>query len=254
VILIIIALVVLVIVFCSGLLGMHCGRILPPEHLANETKNVINLATGVVGTLTALVLGLLIATAHSSFTTRNEEVLQIAADVIRLDRLLRRYGSETGEERDLLRRYVAVKTEDLFPERGHRAPNLESPQSESLMVELQNKVVALTGKEPIQMWLQSQALQILSSMASNRWLLVEQNTIGIAVPLLVVVVFWLALLFLSFGLFAPRNSTAVIALFLCAIAVAAAIEITLDLNSPFQGMIRITSEPMKHAMTEITQS
>ena len=232
---------------------MLCSKRLPPDHLSEETKHVINMSMGVVATLTALVLGLLIVAGHSSFATRNQEVLRIAADVIRLDRLLHRYGPETDEARDVLRRFIVTKTEDLFPEGGHRAPVFESPRAESLYGELQNKVVAFNGKDASQRWLQSQALQLLSSMSSDRWLLVEQNVVGIASPLLVIVVFWLALLFLSFGLFAPRNATAVAALFLCAAAVAAAVEVTLDLNKPFQGLIRISNNPMKHAIREVSQ-
>ena len=89
-----ISLVVLVIVFCSALLGMLVSRILPQNHLTDQTKSVVTVSTGVVGTLTALVLGLLIAAASSSFNTKNEEVILIAADAIRVDRLLRRYGPE----------------------------------------------------------------------------------------------------------------------------------------------------------------
>src|ERR1700741_2038855 len=98
-----ISLVVLVIVFCSAMLGMLVSRILPQNHLTDQTKSVVNLSTGVIGTLTALVLGLLIAAAASSFNTKNQEVILIAADVIRMDRLLRRYGPEAEGLSDLLR-------------------------------------------------------------------------------------------------------------------------------------------------------
>jgi hypothetical protein len=82
--------------------------------------------------------------------------------------------------------------------------------------------------------------------------LAEQTKTGIAIPLLVLVVFWLSLLFLSFGLFAPHNATAILALFLCALAVAGAIEMTLELNVPFRGIIQISSKPMKDALDEIS--
>jgi lipopolysaccharide export LptBFGC system permease protein LptF len=82
--------------------------------------------------------------------------------------------------------------------------------------------------------------------ASN---MVIQTLISLVV---LVTVFWLSLLFFSFGLFAPRNATAILALFLCALAVAGAIEMTQDLNEPFQGAIRISSKPMKDALDEIS--
>jgi hypothetical protein len=247
-----ISLVVLVIVFCSALLGMLVSRILPQNHLTDQTKSVVTGSMGVVGTLTALVLGLLIAAAASSFYTKNQEVVLIAADVIRLDRQLRRYGPEAEGLRDLLRRYTAMKIQDLFPEGTTKLPSLENPRTVALLEELQDRVVAFDASNPNQRWLQSQALQLVSAIAGARWLLAEQNTIGIAVPLLVLVVFWLSLLFLSFGLFAPRNATAILALFLCALAVAGAIEMTQELNVPFRGIIRISSKPMKDALDEIS--
>jgi hypothetical protein len=249
-----IALVVFAVVFCSAMLGILLRRFLPANHLTDETKGVVILATGVVGTLTALVLGLLIAAASNSFNTKNEEVISMAADVIQIDHLLRRYGPEAENLRLLLRRHTEMKIQDLFPDGTATRANLESPRTVALLEELQDKLVALNSSDARQRWLQSQALQLVSAIAGTRWLLVEQNTIGIAVPLLVLVVVWLTLLFLSFGLFAPRNGTTVTAFFLCALAAAGAIEMTLDLNAPFQGLIRISNKPMKDALTEISRT
>jgi hypothetical protein len=250
----VIALVVLVVVFCSAVLGIRLRRILPANHLTDETKSVVILATGVVGTLTALVLGLLIAAASNSFNTKNEEVILMAADVIQIDHLLRRYGPAGENLRVLLRSHTEMKIQDLFPEGANTRANLQNPRTVALLEELQDKLVALDPSDAKQRWLQSQALQLVSAIAGARWLLVEQNTIGIAVPLLVLVVVWLTLLFLSFGLFAPRNGTAVTAFFLCALAAAGAIEMTLDLNAPFRGLIRISSKPMKDALDEISRT
>ena len=250
-ILALIGLAVLAILFCSAMFGMLVGRILPEHHLTAETKGVITVSTGVIGTLTALVLGLLIGAASSSFNTKNQEVVLIAADVVQLDHLLRSYGPEVEGLRDLLRRYAATKTQDFFPEGSTRSPNLKNPRTVALLEELQGRLVALDPSNANQRWLQSQALQLVSSIAGARWLLVEQNRIGIAVPLLVLVVFWLCLLFFSFALFAPRNATVTTALFICALAAAGAIYMTLELSTPFRGIVRISSKPMKEALDEI---
>src|SRR6476620_3320922 len=120
--------IVAVIVFASAMLGMLIRRILPESHLSDETKGVVTLSMGVVGTLTALVLSLLIATASTTFNTRNQEITVIGAKVIQLDRLLRRYGPETDEVRDLVRRYTAMRLQDLFPSDGAK-PVLEDPRT-----------------------------------------------------------------------------------------------------------------------------
>src|SRR5258708_17844049 len=143
-----ISLVVLVIVFCSALLGMLVSRILPQNHLTDQTKSVVTGSMGVVGTLTALVLGLLIAAAASSFYTKNQEVVLIAADAIRLDRQLRRYGPEAEGVRDLLRRYTAMKIQDLFPAAPTKLPTLEIPRIVALLKEFTNRVLECAATNP----------------------------------------------------------------------------------------------------------
>jgi len=189
---------------------------------------------GVVGTLTALVLSLLIATASSTFNTRNQEITVLAAKVIQLEHLLQRYGPEAAGERDLLRLYAALKLQDLFPQ-GKAKPALDNPRTIMLFEELQDRLAAMEGHSSQQRWLLSPVLALTSDMAEVRWLLIEQDVLGIPVPLLLVVLFWLCLLFMSFGLFAPPNVTVTVVLFLGALAVAGAIQTILDLSRPFEG-------------------
>jgi hypothetical protein len=123
---------------------------LPQNNLTAETKSVVTVSTGVVGTLTALVLGLLVAGAASSFNTSNEEVVLIAADVIRVDRLLRRYGPEAEGVRDLLRRYTAMKIQDLFPEGAAKLPSSEKLRPLAMLEELQDRLAILDASTPNQ--------------------------------------------------------------------------------------------------------
>jgi len=241
---------VLVMVFAGAVLGMLIRRKLPESHLSDETKSVVTLSMGVVGTLTALVLSLLIATASSTFNTRNQEITVLAAKVIQLERLLRRYGPEADGERDLLHRYTAMKLQDLFP-RGSAKPVLQNPRTTTLFEELEDRLAAMEGHSTQQRWMVSQAQALITEIAEVRWLLVEQDVLGIPVPVLLVVLFWLCLLFMSFGLFAPPNATVTVVLFLCALAVAGAIQTILDLSRPFEGVIRVSAEPLRHALEVI---
>ena len=241
---------VLALVFASAMLGLLIRRKLPESHLREETKGVVTLSMGVVGTLTALVLSLLIATASSTFNTRNQQITVLAAKVIQLDRLLRRYGPEADGLREMLRRYTAMRCQDLFPQ-GSAPPALENPSTISLFEELQDRLAALEARSAHQRWLQSQAQALTADMAEVRWLLIAQDALGIPVPVLVVVVFWLGLLFMSFGLFAPSNATVAAALFLCALAAAGAIQTILDLSRPFEGVVRVSGQPLSHALEVI---
>jgi hypothetical protein len=242
---------VLAVVFASALLGMLIRRKLPESHMSDETKNLVTLSMGVVGTLTALVLGLLIATASGTFNTRNQEITVIAAKVIQLDRLLRRYGPEADAIRDLLRRYTAMRFQDLFPQ-GSAKSVLQNPRTITLFEELEDRLAAMEARNGNQRWLQSQAQALTADLTEVRWLLVEQDVLGIPVPVLLVVVFWLCLLFMSFGLFAPSNATVTVVLFLCALAVAGAIQTILDLSRPFEGVVRVSGQPIRHALEVIS--
>jgi Protein of unknown function (DUF4239) len=237
-------------VFVSAMVGMLIRRKLPENHLSDETKSVVTLSMGVVGTLTALVLSLLIATASSTFNTRNQEITVIAAKVIQLDRLLRRYGPEADDERDLLRRYMVMRLKDLFPQ-GSAKPVLQNPRTIALFEELEDRLAAMEGHSAEQRWLLSQAQALTTDLTEVRWLLVEQEVLGIPVPVLLVVLFWLCLLFMSFGLFSPPNATITVVLFLCAVAVAGAIQTILDLSRPFEGVVRVSGQPLRHALDVI---
>ena len=241
---------VLVGVFASALLGMLIRRRLPESHLSDETKGVVTLSMGVVGTLTALVLSLLISTASLAFNTRNQEVTDKAVKLIQLDRLLRRYGPEADGLRELLRRYAALRLEDLFPT-GDAQVLLEDPTAVSLFEAFQDQLATLEGRSAPQRWLLSRAQALTAEVEQVRWLLVEQEGLGIAVPVLLVVLFWLCLLFMSFGLFAPSNATVTVALFFCALAVAGAIQTVLDLSRPFEGVIRVSGQPLRHALEQL---
>ncbi len=205
----------------------------------------------VVGTLSALVLGLLISSASASFTAKTQEVTQISADVISLDRLLRRYGPEAQDIRMLLGRYTAAKLQDLFPENSDQVPDLENNATISLLEELQNKVLALLPMNDTQRWLQ--ALQLTAAAIAARWQLVQEDVAKTPLPLVVLVLFWFVILFASFGLFAPLNITSIAAIFLCSVGVGSAIRMTTELQTPFHGLIRISSMPLTHALEVISR-
>jgi hypothetical protein len=122
---------------------MRVGRILPEHHLSDQTKGVIGVSTGVIGTLTPLVLGLLVGDPSSSYNTKNQEVVLIAADIVQLDHQLRSYGPDAEGLRDLLHRYAAMKTQDFFPEGNTRPPDLKNPRTVAALEELQGRLVAL---------------------------------------------------------------------------------------------------------------
>ena len=248
-----IGLLVLAFVFGGALAGMFLGRLLPPHHLSEETKSVVNLATGTLSVLSALVIGLLTSFAKDDFDAQTKLIQNSAADLILLDRVMRQYGPETGEARDLLRRYTALKIALTWPEENAAdGPRLDNPTALAMLEGVQGKLLALTPQSEAQRWLQSRALQIGVELSEDRWLLTAENEGSVPPPFLATLVFWLTILLAAFGLFAPRHATVAVALFVCALSLSAAIFLILEMDRPFEGFISVSAEPMQTALAHMS--
>jgi hypothetical protein len=248
-----IALIVFACVFGGALLGMFLRVLLPEHHLSEETKDVIKLGMGLIATMTALVLGLMIATAKSSYDTQDEAVKHTAAKVLLLDRMLSNYGPETKEARELLRRTVASRLEAIWPENRSQHARLDAPEAVFTDRGIETRILQLSPQNDAQRWLQTQALRIGRDIMETRWLVLGSLGSSIPVPFLVVVVFWLTIIFASFGLFAPRNATVVAVLFLCAVSVAGSTFLILEMERPFEGVMKISSAPLRYTLSHLGQ-
>ena len=243
-----IGLIVLVCVFGGAVLGMFLQKVLPEHYLNDASRDVVKLVTGLIATLAALVLGLLVASAKNSFDTVNEGFRESAAKIILLDRALAQYGPETKDLRDLLKRGFTARLEQFFPKGQSRTSTLSSPQATAAMEGFQQRLRALSPQNDAQRSLQSRALDLSDAVTQARWLGIAHEENAIPTPFLVVLVFWLAVMFTSFGLFAPRNAIAIAVLFLGAVSLSAAISLIEELNDPLEGFITISRAPMERAL------
>ena len=245
------AILVFACVFGSALLGMFIRTLLPEHHLNSETKDSVKLAMGLVATMVALILGLLIASAKSSYDAERNGVTQMAAKVVMLDRMLANYGPETKETRDLLRRSVERVVARMWPGRKSEPAQLDpsASRAEAVYVSIQQ----LSPKTELQSTFKSQAMGTAIELGQMRWLEFEQAGGSVSVPILVIMTCWLAILFLSFGLFSPPNGTVIAALLLVALSVSAAIFLIMELDRPFNGIIQISSEPFDNALVHLGQ-
>ena len=248
-----IASIVLVCVFGGALFGMFLRTVLPEHHLSDESKDVVKLVTGLVATLAALVLGLLVGSAKNSFDAVNEAFRQSAAKIIVLDRVLAQYGPETKELRELLRKSYAARLNQLFPQKLSQHSVFGAAEGTAMAEGIQQRLRALSPQNDTQRSLQAHALEIADAVVQARWLAIEQEENTIPTPFLVVLVFWLAAMFTSFGLFAPRNAIAIAVLFFGALSLSASIFLIEELNSPLAGLITISSAPMYKAVGLLRQ-
>jgi hypothetical protein len=244
-----IGLVVLMCTFGASLLGMLLRPALSQHHVSAETKDCVKLGMGLVATMAALLLGLLVAAAKSAYDTQRNEVIQIAAKIVFLDRVLANYGPESADARLLLRRMVEGEVSRMWPEERSRHSQLDPTGSGAEA--LHNAIQKLSPRNDTQGSLKSQAVGVSTDLVQLLWLLFEQSGTSISAPLLIVVISWLAIIFTSWGLFAPSNTIAITSLLLAALSVSGAIFLILELDQPLDGVIHISSASMRNALAHL---
>jgi hypothetical protein len=225
---------------------------MPEHHLSDASKDVIKLGMGLIGTIAALVLGLVIATAKGSYDTQDAAVKHSAAKLMLLDRVLADYGPETKETRALIKNALARRIDQIWPQERSQSSGLDT-QSELPATDIGEKIQQLVPQNEVQRGLQARAIQIGGEIMETRWFVLGNAGSSIPLPFLIVVIFWLTIIFGSFGLLAPRNTTVITVLLVCALSVAGAIFLIMEMDQPFTGLMRISSAPLRYALSHLCQ-
>jgi hypothetical protein len=246
-----ISVIVFACVLAGAGLGIALRAWLPEQHLNADSKSAVTIAMGLVATLSALVLGLLVGAAKQSYDAQSTAVTNMAAQIIMLDRVLAHYGPEAKPIRVDL--YHAA---DRFlhqtwrtGEPGGTLNTAPSAGPEALLDKLQ----MLVPQNEEQRQIRSVAYSMILTLGQTRWLMFEERTMGVSMPMLIVLVFWLTAIFVSFGLFAPTNPTVVSAFCVAALSVSAAILLILEMYKPYKGLIQISSTPIRTALSVMGQ-
>jgi hypothetical protein len=243
-----VSVIVFACVFAGAVVGMGLRQVLPEPHRSAESKDIVRAGTGLIATISALVLGLLVASAKDAYDTQKDEVTQQAAKTALLDRLLAHYGPETKTAREALRAAVSLELQRVWSEGPTTvAETKEAREGETLYDAIQD----LSPSNESQRSIKAQASQLVMELGQTRWLMEAQKSHTTNWPLLVVVVFWLTINFVSFGMFAPSNATVTTTLFVCAVSVAGAVFLILEMGQPYQGIIRISSSPMRELLQRL---
>jgi hypothetical protein len=249
----VVGVIVIACTFGGVLLGMWLRTTLPEHHLNNESRDTVMLGAGLIATMTALVLGLVTASAKSSFDTMSTVVRTTAIDILTLDRFLARYGSETREIRGTLQDMIANRVDMIWPE-GSSRPTVLDPLRPSASAEgIADRIRGLTPRDDSQRALHSHALALSESVLRTRWLVYTSDGSSVPLPFLVVLLFWLTLTFACFGLFAPRNATVITVLFVCALSVGGAVFLIAEMDGPFDGLLKVSAEPLRYTIAHLNQ-
>lgn len=247
-----VATLVLAALIAAIFVGKNLRRLVPVDHVSSDSRDTVKLALSLVATMTALVLGLLVSSAKDSFDTERNEVIQMAANVAFLDRLLAAYGEEAKAIREKLRATLVEAVHLIWPDERNVKGTLVADENAG------NQVFAgierLSPRDDSQRDLKSQARDIAFQLGQVRSLLSAQAVPSISTPMLLVLLSWLVVIFLGFSFLAPRNATATLALLFSALCTSTAIFLIFELDQSFTGFIRISSEPMRAAERQMAQS
>ena len=137
-------------IFGGTFLGMFLRGRLPGHHLSGDTKDVVRLGTGLIGTMAALVLGLLIASANSTYETQSGQVRQLTANIVLLDRTLAQYGPETDSLRNLMRHAIATLSDRIWSENGSDSRKAEAFEASAAALSFYDEIQKLSPRNETQ--------------------------------------------------------------------------------------------------------
>ena len=241
---------VFVALLVSTSFGLWLSHLLPEHHLDKDSKEAIKLTTAVLGTLAALALGLLVASAKTTYESANVELRTSAARIILLDRLMRQYGPETENARGLLRSFVEGRLQSLWhDDAAATGASLEDTTIEPMQAALRT----LSPTTNAQRLLQTQALQISGQLAEAHWIIAESVGGSIPSAFVAVVAFWLCLLFAIFGLVAPLHPTICTIFLAVSVSVSAAIFLIVDMDHPYKGFIHVSDQSLRSALGRLEE-
>lgn len=246
------------IVFACILAGMFLGRVLrdflPEDQVTGDSKDAIKLGVGLIGTLTAMVLGLMVASAKGTYDGQRNGLAQLSTNVILLDRVLAHYGSDAKNVRTELKNAISDLVKQAWGGEASLTSLMEAKGErgmEDRYEALFEKIQDLPGRNENQRALKTQALKIATDIGQTRWQMFSQKDGSIPTPFVVVLVCWLTLILAWFSLLAPRNTASLVTLLMCVVAVSSAVYLIMELDQPFQGVFQISSGPLQNALAQL---
>jgi hypothetical protein len=239
--------------FAGAMFGMWLRSALPEHHLDNDSRDSIKTGVGLIAAMSALVLGLVTASAKSSYDSVDTGVRSAAADILTLDRQLARYGPETSGIRATLKQLVAQRVEAIWPAEPGRQVQLDPQRNLRVGESLIEQMRALAPHGPTQDTIKSSALQLAESLLKVRWMAVTEGSRTIPLPFLVILLLWLTLTFTSFGLFSPKNPTVIAVLLVCALSIGSALFLVLEMDTPLDGWLKVSADPMRFTLSHLDQ-
>jgi hypothetical protein len=232
-------------------IGLVFRRLLPEQHLRDASRDSVKTGAGLIATLAALVLGLLVTSAKNAFDGMNSELTQVSTKIILLDRQLAQYGEQTKATRESLRETLREAAWRIWPDEFAQPPNESKSDAQTSNERIEDSIRSLVPANEAQTTHRAEALKLIGEVSELRWLLFEQSHSELPTAFIVLLIFWVSVLFGMFGLLAPRNATVVIVLGVCAFSVATVIFLIREMNHPLHGVVQVSSAPARQALNKL---
>jgi len=239
-------------IFGGSLAGLFFQKYFPPHHLSKESQDSVKLGAGLIATMAALILGLLVSSAKGTFDRVDVLVNEVAADVVTLDRGLADLGPESAPARAALREQASRVLKTVWPEEVNSSSGgSRAYLQQARIMPFVQIIASMPVGDAASQEHKSFALRIAEDLAAKRSQISVEAISKLPIPLLVIPIFWITFLTFVYGLFAPRNATVTIVLFFCAVSIAGAVYLICEMSSPLDGSIKIPSQPFRTALEMI---
>jgi hypothetical protein len=258
-----VACLLFLLLLASSALGLFLQGRLADHHRSRETIEAVRLVMSILVTFTALVLGLLTSSVKTAFDDYGGQLRGYGIAMIELDQRLREYGDAADPARALLRSYVAAAIADTWPGeprpagdypthlRRLRPRSIEGEELGALLVRLDKTIRGLAPADEFHRQLADVLRTRITQTQELRWRLIETADPTISWPLLSLMTSWLIMIFAVFGLSSPRNKVVYATMLLCAFSIASAVFLILELDTPLDGWIVASSQPLRDALRHI---
>jgi hypothetical protein len=246
-----VSLIAFAAMFGGAILGMGVRVLLPPHHLSSSSRDVVRLCIAILATVSSLVIGLLIASAKSSFDERTTSVRHFVAEALLVDRAMARLGPETAQARQAFRDFLQTRLQEILNREGLPAGTGSTPSKGPTVETVEASLLLLPVSTDAQRTLKDRALSLLSDIAQTRWLLVEEAGGSIQPPFIIILIAWLAVIFASFGLFSPRNATVLVIMAISAASIGGSLFLILEMDQPYDGMIRLSERSIEAVLQQL---
>jgi hypothetical protein len=236
-------------IFGGSLSGLFFQRFVPSHHLSKESQDSVKLGAGLIATMAALILGLLVSSSKGTYDRVNTLINDAAANVINLDTTLKNYGPEAAPLHQKLKDRVEIVRHDIWSKNSHNGTkSSEVFKNETRVSTLTVSIASLQGTDPASIQMKNLALQTLADLNRERWQIAVESSSKLPIMLVVIPVFWITFLTFVYGLFAPRNGTVAMVLFCCSLSIAGAFYLICEMSMPLDGSIKVPSQPFDTAI------